>query len=177
MQTCSYCGKSNPDELAFCEECGVELSAKVEAPRKTNFVFFRWKIAAVFLWIETVLFALVSISSFWVAEQISRKPGLVTNPQKMFALNIRTGIANAFIALLSFAAWCLMRKKTKLTLMMGTLLTCLALITTFRRWIYWNVSGTDDPFWIEPFLVWLPFLYSIVYAYRTSKTITVESSQ
>jgi hypothetical protein len=177
MQTCSYCGKSNAEESVFCQECGVELIAKSEAPQKINFVFFRWKIAAAFLWIETVLFTFVSISSFWIAREIARKPAVPSNPQLTVALNIKTAIGNTFIALFCFAAWYLMRRKTKLTLMLGASLVCLGFLATFKRWVYWEMRGTTDPFWIEPLFVWFPLIYSIIYAYRTSKMIVAESPQ
>jgi hypothetical protein len=134
--------------------------------------FFRWRPAAIALWIFGVLFGLTGALNVWLATLASAgriHDARVGDSSRLAHLYFRGAAENVGIAVLCILGWYFMRRRTSPTLLIGALAVGLGLFITLRRWIVWQTAGTNTLPWVEPLLVW-PFLaYAIVYAYRQSR--------
>jgi hypothetical protein len=132
---------------------------------------FRWTPAAIALWLSGALFAVFGVLNIWLARLSSRGAlpysggGGTSNTHSL----LRGAAENGAIAALCILGWYFLRRRTPASLPAGTLAVTVALFITVRRWLHWQLAGTNQLPWAEPLLVWPFLLYAIVYGYRESR--------
>jgi hypothetical protein len=174
LKICSYCGRENEDANVACSECGTELgpvepsrplSANVPGQRQP---FFRWKLAAIALWVFGVIHGLFIVVNVWIGIQLSsgRLSYRVPDAGKLAHSYYRGAWENGVIAGMCLVGWYFIRRRDSTALLIGILAVGFGLCITVRRWIIWQFAGTNPLPWLEPLLIWPCLLYPIVYAYR-----------
>jgi hypothetical protein len=133
---------------------------------------FRWTPAAIALWLSGLFFAVFGVLDIWLANLASRGTlphSGVGNTSKITHFMLRGAAENGAIAALCILGWYLMRRRARASLPAGTLAVTLALFITVKRWLHWQLAGTNQLPWAEPLLVWPFLLYVIVYGFRESR--------
>lgn len=133
---------------------------------------FRWRPAALVLWLFALLFAAAAVLDVWLATRASRSSLPVVafqDPEHPVRALLLGSAENAVISACCMGGWYLMRRRIAITLLAGSVLVMAALFITFRRWMHWEVQGHNPGSWVEPLLVWPFFLYAILYGYIESR--------
>jgi hypothetical protein len=164
----------------------VALVAKQKLEKPVSRSFFRWRSAAIALWLLGVVYGIVGVGNGWLAVKASRgeiqyvpgggpgkiQPGSGRPDVKLAHGNFLSAEENAGIALLCIGAWYFMRRRTPPALAGGAMAVVFAFLISLQRWIFWADRRHFDPW--EPFLLWPFFFYALVYAYRVGTRKTVE---
>ena len=101
--------------------------------------FFRWKPAAVFLWLFAIIFGLFGVLNVALARlaSLGRLPHpVIQNPSKMARSFIIGAIENIAITTLFIFAWYLMRRRTPITLLVGVVPVWVGLLISVVRWLH-----------------------------------------
>ena len=146
--------------------------------RQRHSIFY-WPLTAIILWAFGALSMLMAITSASMAIQAEQGSTDVigaarivehVSPSHVAQLFLHGVVANVAIFGLCIFGWHLMRRRTRHSLQLGALVVMLALFITMFRWLCEYVSlGVTPGWWIEPIFIWLPFAYTIMYAYQKSK--------
>ena len=134
---------------------------------------FRWTPTAISLWVFGVLFGVIGVLNIWLARLSSQRAlpdSSAGDAGKMTHSLLLGAVENGATAALCILGWYFMRRRTPTSLLAGALAASVALFITFRRWLQWQLAGTNQWPWAEPLFVWPFLLYAVVYAYRESRS-------
>jgi hypothetical protein len=123
------------------------------------------------LWLFGIFFAVFGFLNLWLAK-LSLRGALPNSGGGGTGTThslLRGAGENGLIAALCILGWYFLRRHTPTSLPAGTIAVAMALFITARRWLHWQLAGTNQLPWAEPLLVWPFLLYAIVYGYREGR--------
>jgi hypothetical protein len=107
----------------------------------------------------TAIYGVVTPLNLWLGSAASQRAD-----QQLARVFYSGAFWNAVVAILCFSARRLMRRHTKLHLVLGACAVAGALLVVMRVWLSGLLHGRNPFPVIEAVLTWLPMLYAMLYA-------------
>jgi hypothetical protein len=172
MHICRHCGRENPEDAALCAECWRDPQSSptgqsVSPERVRSGGFFRWRVTSIILIVLTIIYGISVPLNFWFAKLATQRGDLQATSREWFW----GAVWNIPVVILCFAAWQLMRRRSRTSLVMGAYAVTAALLIVMRTWLAALISGHNPFPDLEAVFTWLPMLYAIIYAHRESKRV------
>jgi hypothetical protein len=167
MRTCRHCGTENADTGTLCTECGLELGDSPLRQTSSQLVgrFFCWRPASIILIFLAVLYGAVALLNVWKGRDYAARGHLELSHFMYWGT-----FWNLVIAALCLTGRQVMSRRTSARLLAGAFPIAVALAISMRSWVGGLLTGRNPVPLFDIVVAWLPLLYVIIYAYRTSRT-------
>jgi hypothetical protein len=170
MKSCGYCGRESENGVTVCPGCGLKLVDTAPSPvsegnsQKEGNRFFSWRLSSIVLIVLAALYFVLAPLNLWMAHVFSQR-----GEQHTAHLLYWSAFWNIVVGSLCFAGRQMMKRQTRIGLLAGAIVVMAALFLAIRGWV-WGLLTNNNPIpMVEVFLIWIPLVYAIIYAYRESR--------
>lgn len=169
MRACRHCGTENAEAGTLCTECGLALGDSPLRQTSSQLFgrFFCWRPASIILIFLTVLYGAVALLNIWKGQSYAAHGYLELSRFAYWG-----AFWNLVIAALCLTGRQVMSRQTSVRLLAGAFPIVIALAISMRSWVGGLLTGRNPAPLFDIVVAWLPLLYVIIYAYRTSRTKT-----